>query len=70
MRRHNFLFGNARGMFKWRYDSITRKKKQKKITIEKFNKHFQNNENIQRWLTADDSEIEILNKDDRLYIAE
>ena len=46
------------------------KKKQKKITIEKFNKHFQNNENIQRWLTADDSEIEILNKDDRLYIAE
>ena len=58
------------GCSKWRYDSITRKQKQKKITIEKFNKHFQNNENIQRWLTADDSEIEILNKDDRLYIAE
>ena len=46
------------------------KQKQKKITIEKFNKYFQNNENIQRWLTADDSKIEILNKDDRLYIVE
>ena len=45
-------------------------KKQKKITADKFIKCFQNIENIQRWLTADDSEIEILNEDDRLYIVE
>ena len=45
-------------------------KKQKKISVEKFNKYFQNIENIQYWLAADDSEIEILNEDDRLYIVE
>ena len=57
--------------FKWRYNSYTRKKKKrKKITIEKFNKYFQNIENIQWWLTADDSEIEILNEDERLFIVE
>ena len=48
----------------------TQEKKRKKITIEKFNKYFQNIENIQWQLTADDSEIEILNEDDRLYIVE
>ena len=45
-------------------------KKQKKITTDKFIKYFQNIENIQWWLTADDLEIEILNEDDRLYIVE
>ena len=51
---------------------ITRaqEKKQKKITIDNFIKYFQNIENIQRWVTADDSEIEILNEDDRLFIVE
>ena len=48
------------GCSKWRYNMCTRKKK-KKITIDKFIKYFQNIENIQRWLTADDSEIEVLN---------
>ena len=47
-----------------------RKKKQKKISVEQFNKYFQDIENIQYWLAADDSEIEILNEDDRLYIVE
>ena len=47
-----------------------RKKTKKKISVEKFNKYFQNIENIQYWLATDDSEIEILNEDDRLYIAE
>ena len=52
--------------------SVTRaqEKKQKKISVEKFNKYFQDIENIQYWLAADDSEIEILNEDDRLYIVE
>ena len=45
-------------------------KKQKKISVEKNNKYFQNIENIQYWLVADDSEIEILNEDDKLYIVE
>ena len=58
------------GCSKWCYDSCTRKNKQKKITTDKFIKYFQNIENIQWWLTADDSEIEILNEDDRLYIVE
>ena len=51
---------------------ITRaqEKKQKKITIDNFIKYFQNIKNIQRWLTADDSEIEILNEDDRLFTVE
>ena len=51
---------------------ITRaqEKNQKKVTIDKFIKYFQNIENIQRWLTADDSEIEILNGDDRFCIVE
>ena len=71
LHRHNFLFWKC----PWDVPNgfMTRsqeKQKQKKITIEKFNKYFQNNENIQRWLTADDSKIEILNKDDRLYIVE
>ena len=47
-----------------------RKKKQKKISLEKFNKYFQNIENIRYWLAANDSETEILNEDDRLYIVE
>ena len=46
------------------------RKKKKKISVEKFNKYFQDIENIQYWLAADDSEIEILNEDDRLYIVE
>ena len=58
------------GYSKWRYNTCTRKKKTKKITIDKFIKYFQNIENIQRWLTADDSEIEILNGDDRFCIVE
>ena len=58
------------GRSKWRYNSCTRKTKQKKITIDNFIKYFQNIENIPRWLTADDSEIEILNEDDRLFIVE
>ena len=45
-------------------------KKRKKITTKKFIKYFQNIENIQWWLTADDSEIEILNENDRFYIVE
>ena len=45
-------------------------KKQRKITIKRFINYFQNIENIQRWLTADDSEIEILNEEDRFYIVE
>ena len=53
------------GCSKWRYNTCTRKK-----TIDKFIKYFQNIENIQRWLTADDSEIEILNGDDRFCIVE
>ena len=56
------------GCSKWCYDLFT--KKQKKITTDKFIKYFQNIENIQQWLTADDSEIEILNEDDILYIVE
>ena len=55
------------GCSKWCYDLRTRKKT-KKITTDKFIKYFQNIENIQWWLTADDLEIEILNEDDRLYI--
>ena len=53
-------------------DVIThaQEKKQRKITTEKFIKYFQNIEKIQWWLTADDSEIEILNEDDRPYIVE
>ena len=58
------------GCSKWRYNPHTRKKKQKKTTVENFNKYFQNIKNIQRWLTADDSEIEVLNEDDRLYTVE
>ena len=58
------------GCSKWRYNKCTRKKKQKKVTVDKFIKYFQNIENIQSWLTADDSEIEILNEDDRFYIVE
>ena len=49
---------------------VTQEKKQKKISVEKFNKYFQNIENIQYWLAADDLEIEILNEDDRSYIVE
>ena len=48
----------------------SQEKKQKKITTKKFIKCFQNIENIQQWFTADDSEIEILNEDDRFYIIE
>ena len=50
--------------------TCSQEKKQKKITTKKFIKCFQNIENIQWWLTADDSEIEILNEDDRFYIIE
>ena len=46
------------------------KKTKKDYTTEKFIKYFQNIEKIQWWLTADDSEIEILNEDDRPYIVE
>ena len=35
-------------------------KEQKKVNIGYFNKYFQNIVNIQRWLEASDSEIEIL----------
>ena len=68
--QHILLFGNLRGMFQMELELVRKKKKQKKITTKKFIKYFQNIENIQRWLTADDSEIEILNEDDRFYIIE
>ena len=41
---------------------------QKKVKLDDFNKYFQNIVNIQRWLEASDSEVQILNESDEFYI--
>ena len=46
----------------------SQEKEHKKVKIEDFNRYFQNIVNIQRWLEASDSEIEILNETDEFYI--
>ena len=43
-------------------------KEQKKVDIKEFNRCFQNLWNIQRWLEASDSEVEILNETDEFYL--
>ena len=48
----------------------SQEKDQKKVTIEDFNKYFQNIVNIQRWLEASDSEMKILNENDEFYIVD
>ena len=45
-----------------------KKKNKKKFYVEEFNRYFQNLWNIQRWLEASDSEVEILNKTDEFYV--
>ena len=46
----------------------SQEKEHKKVKIEDFNRYFQNIVNVQRWLEASDSEIEILNETDEFYI--
>ena len=46
----------------------SQEKEQKKVYVEEFNRYFQNLWNIQRWLEASDSEVEILNKTDEFYV--
>ena len=48
----------------------SQEKKQKKVTVDGFNKYFRNIVNIQRWLEASDSEMEILNETDEFYIVD
>ena len=48
----------------------SQEKDQKKVTIENFDKYFQNIVNIQRWLEASDSEIEIFNENGEFYIVD
>ena len=46
----------------------SQEKEQKKAEVEEFNRCFQNLWNIQRWLEASDSEMEILNETDEFYV--
>ena len=62
------LFGNMRGTLQVALERVLKKKKQEKVTIEEFNYYFQNLWNIRRWLDASDSEVKILNDDDKIYI--
>ena len=48
----------------------SQEKKQRKITVDGFNKYFQNIVNMQRWLEASDSEMKILNESDEFYIVD
>ena len=48
----------------------SQEKNQKKVTVDGFNKYFRNIVNIQRWLEASDSEMEILNETDEFYIVD
>ena len=46
----------------------SQEKEQKKVEVEEFNRYFQNLWNIQWWLEASDSEMEILNETDEFYV--
>ena len=48
--------------------TCSQEKEQKKIDVEEFNRYFQNSWNIQWWLEASDSEVEILNETDEFYV--
>lgn len=46
----------------------SQEKQQKKVKMVDFDKYFQNIWNIQRWLQASNSEMEILNENDEFYV--
>ena len=46
----------------------SQEKEPKKVKIRDYDKYFQNLSNIQRWLEASDSEVEILNESDKFYV--
>ena len=48
----------------------SQEKEQKKIDTEELNRCFQNLWNIQRWLEASDSEVEILNQPYEFYVVD
>ena len=50
--------------------TCSQEKQQKKVDVEEFNRYFQNLWNIQRWLEASDSEVEILNEPYEFYVAD
>ena len=58
------LFGND-----WCKNTLSRKRT-KKVDVEEFNRYFQNLWNIQRWLEASDSEVEILNEPYEFYVVD
>ena len=46
----------------------TQEKQEKKVKRRDYDKYFQNIDNIQWWLEASDSEMEILNETDETYV--
>ena len=50
--------------------TCSQEKQQKKVDVEEFNRYFQNLWNIQRWLEASDSEMEILNEPYEFYVVD
>ena len=50
--------------------TCSQEKQQKKVDVEEFNRYFQNLWNIQRWLEASDSEVEILNEPYEFYVVD
>ena len=61
------FFGNDRGVTSG-IRTGAQEKEQKKVNVEEFNRYFQNLWNIQRWLEASDSEVEILKETDQFYV--
>ena len=57
------FFGNDRGVTSG-IRTGAQEKEQKKVNVEEFNRYFQNLWNIQWWLEASDSEVEILKETD------
>ena len=57
------LFGNDRGVTSG-VRTRAQENEQKKANVEEFNRYFQTLWNIQRWLEASDSEVEILKETD------
>lgn len=46
----------------------SQEKQQKNVKVRDYDKYFQNIENIQLWLEASNSEMEILNETDDIYV--
>ena len=68
--RQIHLFENGRGTLQAVLEHALKKKNKKKVDAEEFNRYFQNLWNIQRWLEASDSEMEILNEPYEFYVVD